>query len=89
LSEVPGTDRQDSEGIVLDGAEEVRVVRTFYHRRSDEDGVCPFCGAEADWIDKTGPGGTFRKMRYECECGAHGVDMWTWEAGEEPVEAGR
>jgi len=84
-----GTERHDAEGVRFVAGAQIPVVRTYYYRKSDEEGVCPFCRREAEYVDETAPGGTSRKMRYECECGAHGVDLWTWEAGSETVEEER
>lgn len=80
-----GTQRFDRSGLQMDGGDVVRGVRTIYHRLAEE-GVCPFCGTEMVFVDETAPGGSARKMRYECACGAHGTNPCVWEAGFEVTE---
>ncbi|GAB3676730.1 hypothetical protein GCM10028856_35210 [Halopiger thermotolerans] len=59
------------------------VMRVRYRRPADEPGVCPFCESDDDieFVDEIGPGGQWRKRRYECGCGAYGDSIWTWPAG--------
>ncbi len=84
-----GTQRFDTEGIKMDdGGNVVRGVRTSYERFADGE-FCPFCRSRMVYVDEIAPGGSARKMRYECpECGAHGTDPCVWEAGFEVTEGG-
>lgn len=70
---------------ITDDCDLVDVIHVHYHRYADKTGVCPFCQSEdgVEFVDEVGTGGTYRKQRFECICGAFGEGLWTWKAGEE------
>lgn len=59
------------------------IPRVKYLRPAGSVGECPFCLSDenVEFVDEVGVGGTYRKQRFECECGAYGDGDWFWEAG--------
>ena len=78
------TERLELDDIeITDDGSLLEVTRVHYQRYTDRAGFCPFCQSKdgVEFVDEVGPGGTYRKQRFECECGAFGEGVWTWKAG--------